>query len=85
MKKKNKNDQEIRTLLSEMPRTFALLAMITATPFAVQGSEDAEQRDVYELKDFIVSQQYLYTDQVNALKTPTPIIDVPQSLSITTS
>jgi len=29
--------------------------------------------------------RYLYTDQVNALKTPTPIIDVPQSLSITTA
>ena len=85
MKQKNKSDQEVRTLLSEMPRTFALLSMIAATPFAVQGSEDAEQTDVYELKDFVVSQQYLYTDQVNALKTPTPIIDVPQSLSITTS
>ncbi len=29
--------------------------------------------------------EYLYTDQVQALKTPTPIIDVPQSLSIVTA
>lgn len=28
---------------------------------------------------------YLYADQVNALRTPTPIIDVPQSLSIITA
>ncbi len=32
-----------------------------------------------------VTGNYLYTDQVNALKTPTPIIDVPQSLSIVTA
>jgi len=35
--------------------------------------------------EIIVRGQHLYSDQVNALKTPTPIIDVPQSLSITTS
>ncbi len=29
--------------------------------------------------------QYLYADQINALKSPTPIIDVPQSLSIVTA
>ncbi|MEM9233215.1 MAG: TonB-dependent siderophore receptor [Pseudomonadota bacterium] len=33
----------------------------------------------------IVEGQYLYSDQVNALKSPTPIIDVPQSLSIITA
>ncbi len=33
----------------------------------------------------IVTGQVLYTDQMNATKTPTPIIDVPQSLSITTA
>ncbi len=35
--------------------------------------------------EIIVRGQYLYADQVNALKSPTPIIDVPQSLSITTA
>lgn len=34
--------------------------------------------------EIVVSGRVLYTDQVNALKTPTPIIDVPQSLSIVT-
>ena len=32
--------------------------------------------------EIIVDGRFLYTDQVNALKSPTPIIDVPQSLSI---
>jgi len=32
--------------------------------------------------EVVTTGQYLYSDQVNALKTPTPIIDVPQSLSI---
>jgi len=33
----------------------------------------------------VVTGKVLYTDQVNALKSPTPIIDVPQSLSILTA
>ncbi len=33
----------------------------------------------------VVPGNYLYNDQVNALKTPTPIIDVPASLSIITA
>lgn len=43
-----------------------------------QDSEEAEE-------EIIVVGEYLYTDQVNALKSPTPIIDVPQSLSIITA
>ncbi|WP_018996681.1 TonB-dependent receptor [Hirschia maritima] len=40
--------------------------------------------DVAPLKQetTVVTSQYLYADQVNSLKAPTPIIDVPQSLSI---
>jgi len=34
------------------------------------------------LEEVTVTGQYLYSDKVNALKTPTPILDVPQSLSI---
>ena len=33
----------------------------------------------------VVTGRFLYADQVNALRTPTPIIDVPQSLSIITA
>ena len=36
------------------------------------------------VEEVVVKGKVLYTDQVNALKTPTEIIDVPQSLSIVT-
>ena len=35
-------------------------------------------------EEVIVRGQYLHSERVNALKTPTPILDVPQSLSIVT-
>ena len=37
-----------------------------------------------EVEEVIVKGKVLYTDKVLALKTPVPIIDVPQSLSIYT-
>ena len=52
------------------------LNLITATTAFAQTQPDNE---------IIVTGKYLYTDQVNALKSPTPIIDVPQSLSIVTA
>ena len=36
------------------------------------------------VEEIVVKGKVLYSDQVKALKTPTPIIDVPQSLSIVT-
>ena len=35
--------------------------------------------------NIVVTGEVLYSSQLNALKTPTPIIDIPQSLSITTA
>ena len=43
------------------------------------------QDEVVTLDEFVAVGRYLYTDQVNALRTPTPVIDVPQSLSIVTA
>ena len=60
--------------------TAVLLASYSALPVLSYGDDE-----VYELDDYIVSGKVLYTDEVNALKTPTPIIDVPQSLSILTA
>ena len=54
----------------------ALLLALAPTAFA----QDVPDEDV-----IIVEGKSLYSDQVNALKTPTPIIDVPQSLSIFTA
>ena len=50
-----------------------------------QDIEATAENKVYELDEFVVTDQFLFSDQVNALKTPTPVIDVPQSLSITSA
>ena len=61
-------------LLSSLLVSTALLAL--SAPLAL-ATDDAVTDDV-----ITVTGQYLSLDQVNALKTPTPIIDVPQSFSI---
>lgn len=48
-------------------------------------SNGAAAGETGEEGNIVVQGQVLYSDQINALKTPTPIIDVPQSLSITTA
>lgn len=72
----------------------ALLALSVATPAmaqddpapATRGSADsaAETEDSAELDLVTVTGNVLYSDQINALKTPTPIRDVPQSLTLVT-
>ena len=63
--------------------TSAAFSMaITAS--AVSG-QTAEAVGEVALDETVVVGNSLYADQVNALKSPTPIIDVPQSLSITTA
>lgn len=59
-------------------RLAAVLVVLCAMPLAAHAQQE-------EGEEIIVIGKYLYTDQVNALKTPTPIIDVPQSLSIVTT
>ena len=64
----------------------AALSVVLAAPMAMaETPADAAYDDVYVQDEIVVVGQYLYTDQVNALKAPTPIIDVPQSLSIITA
>ena len=68
--------------LSQKLLAAASIGALIATPIAVaQGADD----EVYVQDEIVVVGQYLYTDQINALKAPTPIIDVPQSLSIITA
>jgi catecholate siderophore receptor len=61
----------------------SLLALsLTATlPALAQDTTEEEARQ----ETIVVVGTTLYSDQVNALKSPTPIIDVPQSLSIITA
>lgn len=47
-----------------------------------EANVDAEERP---LEETLVRGQYLQSSQINALRSPTPILDVPQSLSIITS
>ncbi|AUX70670.1 TonB-dependent siderophore receptor [Porphyrobacter sp. HT-58-2] len=52
-----------------------------ATVTSDASSDDGDQR----LPNIVVTGDVLYANQMNATRTPTPIIDVPQSLSITTA
>lgn len=61
----------------------AALSLAFTVPMAnAQAADQAPQEEAYVQDEIVVIGQYLYSDQVNALKAPTPIIDVPQSLSI---
>ena len=65
------------TLLNNSSR-----AALAFSIMAVGAPALAKDKPVDEI---VVTGKYLYVDQVNALKSPTPIIDVPQSLSIITA
>ena len=54
------------------------LSLAASLPAIAEESAEPEQRQ----ETVIVIGTVLYSDQVNSLKAPTPIIDVPQSLSI---
>ncbi|MGB3725725.1 MAG: TonB-dependent siderophore receptor [Glaciecola sp.] len=56
-------------------------AMLTANIAAAETAIDAS----VDIEQITVVGQYLSSDEANAIKTPTPIIDVPQSLSIITA
>ena len=49
------------------------------------SAEEIGEQEKVEIEPLIVEAEYLSIDKSNSIKTPTPIIDVPQSLSITTS
>ncbi len=59
---------------------FAGAAAIT-TPSLAQSVAPASAEEGDQI---VVTGQVLYSDEINAVKTPTPILNVPQSLSITT-
>lgn len=82
--------KQLKTIATHpSPKARTLTALFSSLAFTAAGlsaaEEAAESTEIVELTDFVVRDAYLYSDQVNALKTPTPIIDVPQSLSITTA
>ncbi|NVJ68159.1 MAG: TonB-dependent siderophore receptor [Gammaproteobacteria bacterium] len=66
---------------------IAVSLALAAQPVALLA-EEFEEKSNKDLKDeaetIVVVGQHLYLDKVNSVKTPTPILDVPQSLSIVT-
>lgn len=57
------------------------MSLSLSAPIAVAQEGD----DVAVQDTVIITGNFLYTDQINALRSPTPIIDVPQSLTIVTA
>ena len=62
-----------------------LLAVMSFGAFADSSGEALENEAVAPLEEVVVFGRFLQSEAVRALRTPTPIIDVPQSLSIVTS
>ena len=62
------------------------LSVILATLIIIAGTPlYADTTEQLPLEETIVRGNYLQSSEINALKTPTPILDVPQSLSIVSS
>ncbi len=62
-----------------------LLGGVTLSLAMTAPNALAQDTDSEEVEELVVVGKYLYSDEVNALKTPTPVLDVPQSLSIITA
>ena len=58
---------------------------LTSIAAAVILSNTAVAQDIKDVERIVVEGQYLSINESNSVKTPTPIIDVPQSLSIITA
>ncbi len=72
----------MKLLTSKLIGATALCALFGVPAVSAQtGKAETETK----LETITVTGHFLYNDRVNALKSPTPIIDVPQSLSITTA
>ena len=81
MSKPLASQQSVKALLS----ATALPLLLSISPATAQVAENVSDGDQTKLDTIVVTGQHLYTDTVNALRTPTPILDVPQSLSITSA
>ena len=67
--------------MKRLPSRYVAAAFLGLTSPLTLAQATGEET----LTEIIVQGRYLYSDQVNALRSPTPIIDVPQSLSIITA
>ncbi|NHO87065.1 TonB-dependent siderophore receptor [Pseudoteredinibacter isoporae] len=65
-------------IMNKMPLAVALIA---ANQALISGAVQAQEN----IEEIIVEGKYLSIDKINSVKTPTPILNVPQSLSIVSS
>ena len=64
-----------------MKNLLKLTLLVNMVMAAQENDVNASNTDIEEV---VVKGSVLYTDQVNALKTPVPVLEVPQSVSIVT-
>ena len=64
-----------------MKNLLKLTLLVNMVMAAQENDVNASNADIEEV---VVKGSVLYTDQVNALKTPVPVLEVPQSVSIVT-
>ena len=66
-----------------MKNLIKILFLLSAVVYA-QSASNSTDVDGNEIEEVVVKGNVLYSDQVNALKTPVPVLDVPQTVSIVT-
>ena len=66
----------IKLIENISPKLFISILFVISFVISADDSENVEE--------IVVKGNVLYADQVNALKTPVPILDVPQTVSIVT-
>ena len=64
-----------------MKHLLKLTLLVNMVMAAQENDVNASNSDIEEV---VVKGSVLYADQVNALKTPVPVLEVPQSVSIVT-
>ena len=67
---------KIYTKIIEDVSPLLFISILFIASFAI-NADDSEN-----VEEIIVKGNVLYADQVNALKTPVPVLDVPQTVSI---
>jgi catecholate siderophore receptor len=75
------NNKSFFNYLGRIPMKKIILCTFAFALISTNTSIFSQDQDVEEI---VVKGKVLYSDQVTALKTPVPIIDVPQTLSIVT-
>lgn len=65
--------------------SFGVALLVSSSFTAFAHAQTTATEDDERVLETIEVGEHLYSDQVNAIKAPTPIIDVPQSLSIISS